>query len=40
MIEIVDLNMKEQKTKLEEHFINWKGSQDQVDDVCIIGIPI
>lgn len=33
-------NPKEQKTILEKGFNQWKGSLEQVDDVCIIGIRI
>lgn len=31
-------SLTEQKNKLYEEFINWKGDLDQVDDICIIGI--
>lgn len=38
MIESVSsLPMKEQKQKLEELFLDWKGSESQVDDVLIFG---
>ena len=40
MLEIVNLGMEEQKSKLEEHFNEWIGNQDQVDDVLVIGIRI
>lgn len=33
-------NMNEQKLKLKEAFENWKGKQEQTDDVCIVGIRI
>jgi len=32
--------MDEQKVILEQHFGEWKGSLEQVDDVCIIGVRI
>jgi serine phosphatase RsbU (regulator of sigma subunit)/Tfp pilus assembly protein PilF len=34
------IDMKEQKEKLEQQFIAWRGGQEQVDDVCVIGIRI
>ncbi len=30
-------SMDEQKRRLEQSFANWKGDQDQLDDVCVIG---
>jgi serine phosphatase RsbU (regulator of sigma subunit) len=32
--------LSEQRSALEQSFTNWKGSLDQVDDVCIIGISV
>ncbi|MEO6303203.1 MAG: tetratricopeptide repeat protein [Bacteroidia bacterium] len=32
--------MEEQKQKLEVAFESWKGSLEQIDDICIIGIKI
>lgn len=32
--------MAEQKQHLEQTFAQWKGNQDQVDDICIIGLRI
>jgi serine phosphatase RsbU (regulator of sigma subunit) len=37
---IAALSCSEQKSKLESAFSEWKGSLDQVDDVCIVGIRI
>jgi serine phosphatase RsbU (regulator of sigma subunit)/Tfp pilus assembly protein PilF len=37
---IAELDTAEQKTILEDEFHQWKGSLDQVDDICIIGIKI
>jgi hypothetical protein len=34
------LTMKEQGESLDKVFENWKGSLEQVDDVCVIGIRI
>jgi hypothetical protein len=31
---------KEQYIKLDDVFSKWKGSLEQVDDVCVIGIQI
>jgi serine phosphatase RsbU (regulator of sigma subunit) len=40
LISIAQLPMQEQKEKLKETFNNWKGDEEQVDDVCIIGVKI
>ena len=37
---ISSYDVKEQKQKLEEEFENWKGSHDQIDDVCVMGVRI
>jgi serine phosphatase RsbU (regulator of sigma subunit) len=33
-------HMKDQKQILSSYFENWKGNNDQIDDICIIGIRI
>lgn len=38
--EIHHLPMEEQKQKLIDTFNTWKGSLEQVDDVCIIGVRV
>ncbi len=40
LISIAQLPMLEQKEKLNEVFIKWKGDEEQVDDVCVIGVRI
>ncbi|MCW9041238.1 MAG: serine/threonine-protein phosphatase [Flavobacteriales bacterium] len=40
LLSIYDKPMDEQKEILEQHFYDWKGSLEQVDDVCIIGVRI
>jgi sigma-B regulation protein RsbU (phosphoserine phosphatase) len=40
LIENVSKSMAEQKLAVENTFNNWKGSKEQVDDVCVIGIRI
>ena len=32
------LRMKEQKEALWKKFLNWKGSLEQIDDVCLLGV--
>jgi tetratricopeptide (TPR) repeat protein len=34
------LSLENQKTLFREYFDNWKGSLEQLDDVCVIGIKI
>jgi serine phosphatase RsbU (regulator of sigma subunit) len=40
LLSITSLNMIEQKSALEKIFDEWKGSYEQVDDVCLMGIKI
>lgn len=40
LLSIHTLSMEEQKTKIEETFTIWKGLNEQVDDVLIIGIKV
>lgn len=40
ILAIHDRPMEEQKEHLENTFENWKGTLEQVDDVCVIGIRI
>ena len=35
-----DLEMKQQMKQLEESFEVWKGSLEQVDDVCVVGVNL
>jgi serine phosphatase RsbU (regulator of sigma subunit) len=34
------LALTEQKQKLQHEFTSWKGSLEQVDDVCIVGVKL
>jgi serine phosphatase RsbU (regulator of sigma subunit)/Tfp pilus assembly protein PilF len=38
LISIAALPAKEQQAKLDEQFSKWKGSLEQVDDICVAGI--
>ena len=40
LISIAELPMQEQKEILSNKFITWKGKEEQVDDVCIIGVRV
>ncbi len=40
LLSISDQSMVEQKTLLENEFEAWKGNEEQVDDVCILGVKI
>lgn len=37
---ITEMPMKQQKKELSLIYENWKGKQDQVDDVCVVGIRV
>ncbi len=37
---IQHLNMQEQGKKVKSSFLEWKGSYEQVDDVCVIGVRL
>jgi serine phosphatase RsbU (regulator of sigma subunit) len=38
LLSIQDKSMEEQKEILDDAFENWKGSLEQIDDVCVIGV--
>jgi serine phosphatase RsbU (regulator of sigma subunit) len=40
LISLFDQPMDKQKKEIEENFENWKGSIEQVDDVCVIGVRV
>lgn len=40
LLELRDFEMQEQTSSLNALFNNWKGSFEQVDDVCIIGFQV
>ena len=40
ILSIQNKTMEEQKTIIDDSFEAWKGSLDQIDDICIIGVRI
>ena len=40
LLSIQDKPMDQQRIILDESFENWKGSLEQIDDVCIVGVRI
>lgn len=40
LISIADLPLTEQHMKIDNEFNEWKGTYEQVDDVCVIGVRI
>ena len=40
LISIKNQSMREQQETLNKTFENWKGSHEQIDDVCIVGVKI
>ena len=40
LIEVSSLEMNEQEVQLEVFFSKWRGAEEQVDDVCVMGIKI
>ena len=40
LFEVSNLSMEEQKIRLNETIENWKGINEQVDDILVIGIKL
>ena len=40
LLSLNDMPMNKQKKELSFSFDNWKGQQEQVDDICVIGLRI
>lgn len=40
LVKNVSLTMHEQREKLKSHFESWRGTNEQVDDVCVIGLRV
>tara|TARA_B100000809_G_scaffold260974_1_gene308921 strand:+ start:5850 stop:7121 length:1272 start_codon:yes stop_codon:yes gene_type:complete len=40
LLSIVKNPISKQREHLKNHFINWKGNLEQVDDICVIGVRI
>ena len=40
LIEISPLHMHEQRERLNSAFVDWKGAQEQVDDILVMGIRV
>jgi hypothetical protein len=32
--------MGEQRTIIDQKFMEWKGDMEQIDDVCVIGVRV
>lgn len=40
LLALSDYDLKKQKEQLQLSFNNWKGSLEQIDDVCVVGISL
>ena len=40
LLSIQHLDMEEQQKAVANHFYQWKGENEQVDDVCVIGVRV
>jgi serine phosphatase RsbU (regulator of sigma subunit) len=40
LIQVHPLTMEKQKEFLINHFLEWRGALEQLDDVCIVGIRV
>ena len=40
ILSIQDLTMKQQRVKIENDFVAWKGDLEQLDDVCVFGVKV
>lgn len=37
---VAELTLTEQKKALIASYNNWKGTQEQIDDICVVGVKI
>ena len=40
LIDIHPLEESEQKAILKQRFLSWKGQEEQIDDVCLLGVRV
>ena len=40
LVSISELDCNQQEKSIDEVFNNWKGSNEQIDDVCVMGVRI
>jgi len=40
LLGIQDKSMENQRLLIDETFENWRGSLEQIDDVCVIGVKV
>ncbi len=40
LLSINELSLTDREKEIDQTFLNWKGSLEQVDDVCVIGIKL
>ena len=40
LLSIQDKTMEEQKVSIDKAFEDWRGSEEQIDDVCMIGVRV
>lgn len=40
LLSIQELSMDEQHQKLKSYFLEWRGAEEQLDDVCVIGLKV
>jgi len=40
LLSLEEMNFEKQKNELQFSYNNWKGKQEQIDDVCVIGVRI
>jgi ligand-binding sensor domain-containing protein/serine phosphatase RsbU (regulator of sigma subunit) len=40
LLSVQDKSMAEQHKTIDQYFENWRGDQEQIDDVCVIGVKL
>jgi serine phosphatase RsbU (regulator of sigma subunit)/antitoxin component YwqK of YwqJK toxin-antitoxin module len=40
LLSVQDKSMAEQHKTIDQYFENWRGDQEQIDDVCVIGVSL